>query len=104
MLFWRKFSIVLLVLFSLAFSCFWVQTTYASNLQPNAPCQENSWNNTISIIHVNIQTQAYSYCGQGSAETFANVENCDSKSHDAEADVWQTQVPHAGGTRYNETV
>lgn len=100
-----KFSIILIrilvMLFILGISTLWFQTAHATNLHPNAACQNNWHYNWIG--NVEVATGAYSHCGSTNALAPDDFANCDSAFHNGNADAWQTRQVYPGGTRYNET-
>jgi hypothetical protein len=98
----KKFSIGLLIALLLCVSYLGIHTAHAAQLRPTAPCNVYGYlSGRLSNVHTYYETSAH--CGSNNATVYTWLANCDTYSHDAEADTWQTQVTHSGGTRYADS-
>lgn len=103
MRFLEKFSVGLLIAWLLGMFYLGNNTAYAAQLRPEASCTEYVYG-SIALEDVFTIYDTYSWCQTNHAYVDTYLADCSTTtSHDAEADTWQTQVTHAGGTRYNET-
>lgn len=67
-------------------------------------CQDNvDYSGTISGVYAIYEPNSQCPSNGDNALILTYLTNCDSVTHDAQTDTWQTQVTNSAGTRYAET-